>query len=147
VERHGPKRVLQGTLLLAVATLATAGISGSAALVWVLGPAIGITLGAVWTSDRVLMMRITPPDARGEFFSVYNLVGKLSNGIGPLVLWSGTIWLLHEHGTWTALAASRLALVLLAGAVVAGMLVLRPLSDAERFPTHEDLDLREDAPA
>ncbi len=142
VERHGPKRVLQGILALAVATLATAGISGSATLVWVLGPSVGVTLGAVWTSDRVLMMRLTPPRARGEFFGIYNLVGKLSNGIGPLVLWSGSLWLLHEHGSWSALAASRLALVLLACAVVAGMLVLRPLSDAGRFADRlpEDVD-------
>ena len=83
------------------------------------------------------MMRLTPEDVRGEFFGVYNLVGKLSSGIGPFVLWSGTIWYLHGHGTWSILDASRAALAMLALAVVAGMLVLRPLSDATRYHDHE----------
>jgi UMF1 family MFS transporter len=133
VEAHGPKFVLQWILRIATVTLLTAAISGSEQLVWVLGPAIGITLGAVWTSDRVLMMRLSPPDVRGEYFGIYNLVGKLSSGIGPLVLWGGTIWLLHDRGSWSALDASRVALGMLALAVVAGLLVLRPLADHVRY--------------
>jgi UMF1 family MFS transporter len=133
VESRGPKAVLRGILVLAVATLVVAAASGSASLVWVLGPAIGVTLGAVWTSDRVLMMRLSPPDLRGEFFGIYNLVGKLSSGIGPLVLWSGTVYLLSDRGTWSTLDASRTALAMLALAIVAGLLVLRPLSDDPRY--------------
>ncbi len=133
VEAHGPKFVLQWILRIATLTLLTAAISGSDELVWVLGPAIGITLGAVWTSDRVFMMRLSPPEVRGEYFGIYNLVGKLSSGVGPLVLWGGTIWLLHDKGSWNALDASRVALGMLALAVVAGLLVLRPLADHVRY--------------
>ncbi|MCW2955946.1 MAG: major facilitator superfamily 1 [Thermoleophilia bacterium] len=133
VQRIGPKRVLVGILLLASSTLLIAGATGSAALVWVLGPAIGVTLGGVATSDRVFMMRLTPPDLRGEFFGIYNLVGKLSSGIGPLVLWGGAIWLLHDHGSASLLGASRVALVALAVAALGGLLLLRPLSDEPRF--------------
>jgi UMF1 family MFS transporter len=133
VERRGPKFVLQGILVLAVITLLVAAITGSAGLVWVLGPAVGITLGAVWTSDRVFMMRLTPPEVRGEFFGIYNLVGKLSSGVGPLVLWAGTIWVLHDHGSFDILQASRAALAMLALAVVAGLVVLRPLTDEIRY--------------
>jgi UMF1 family MFS transporter len=132
VERLGPKRVLVAVLVLAVATLLIAAITGSAGLVWVLGPAIGVTLGGVATSDRVFMLRLSPPDVRGEYFGIYNLVGKLSAGIGPLVLWAGTIWLLHDQGDWSKLDASRAALAMLAVAVVAGLFVLRPLSDHDR---------------
>jgi UMF1 family MFS transporter len=137
VERLGPRRVLMGILAFATVTLLVAGITGSAVLVWVLGPAVGITLGGVWTSDRVFMLRLTPPAMRGEFFGIYNLVGKLSSGFGPLVLWGGTIWLLHDNADWTKLAASRVALVVLALAVIAGMWVLRPLTDEARFPEDE----------
>ncbi len=129
--------MLRGILIFATAILLVAGITGSAALVWVLGPAIGITLGGVWTSDRVFMLRLSPPELRGEFFGIYNLVGKLSSGFGPLVLWGGTVWLLHDSAGWTKLDASRVALVVLALAVVAGLWVLRPLSDEARFVDHE----------
>ena len=132
VGRYGPKRVLFAVLTIAIATLVSAAATGSASLVWVLGPAIGVTLGGVATSDRVFMLRLSPPDVRGEYFGIYNLVGKLSAGIGPLVLWAGTIWLLHDQGSWSKLEASRAALAMLAVAVVAGLWVLRPLSDHDR---------------
>ncbi|MCW2960204.1 MAG: major facilitator superfamily 1 [Thermoleophilia bacterium] len=137
VERVGPKRVLSGILVLAATTLLIAAATGSPTLVWVLGPAIGATLGGVATSDRVFMMRLTPPELRGEFFGIYNLVGKLSSGIGPLVLWGGTIWLLHDQGSASVLDASRVALAMLALAAIAGLLMLRPLSDAPRFADDE----------
>jgi UMF1 family MFS transporter len=137
VERLGPRRVLMGILGFAALTLIVAGATGSAALIWVLAPAVGITLGGVWTSDRVFMLRLSPPEVRGEFFGVYNLVGKLSSGFGPLVLWGGTVALLHGRLDWTKLDASRVALVVLAIAVLAGLWVLRPLSDEPRYADHE----------
>ena len=144
VQRVGPKRVLVGILLLTTGTLLVAASTGSGALMWVLGPCVGVALGGVATSDRVLMLHLTPPALRGEFFGIYNLVGKLSSGFGPLVLWGGTIWLLHEQGSSSLLAASRVALAVLALAVVAGLLVLRPLSDANRYPDEEPASLETD---
>lgn len=133
VERMGPKRVLTIILIIATCTLVAAGATGSSTIVWALGPLVGITLGTVWTSDRLIMMRLTPPPLRGEFFAIYNLVGKLSSGVGPLVLWGGTIWLLHTEAEWTILNASRVALITLACAVIAGLLVLRKVA----VPDHD----------
>lgn len=133
VQRFGPKAVLTSILTLTGVTLTAAAASGSAGLIWVLAPCIGVALGGVAASDRVFMMRLTNPAVRGEFFGIYNLIGKLSSGFGPLVLWSGTIWLLHTRGSLSALGASRAALAVLAVAVAAGLLVLRPLSDRERY--------------
>jgi hypothetical protein len=61
-------------------------------------------------------------------------VGKLSSGIGPPLRWGGTIWLLHEQGPASLLDASRVALGALALAALAGLWVLRPLVDAQRYP-------------
>ena len=136
VERVGPKRVLVAILVLFSATLVLAAATGSSALLWIAGPITGVSLGGVWTSDRVFMLRLTPEDKRGEFFGLYALAGKLSSGIGPFVLWGGTIWFLS---TATALAdkpgASRVALLVLAAATIAGIAVLRPLSDRVRGET------------
>ena len=133
VERVGPKRALVAVLAVLSVGLVVTATSGSPALLWFAGPLVGVALGTVWTSDRVFMLRLVPPEYRGEFFGLYGLVGKLSSGIGPLVLWAGTIWALSEVTDVAGeAAASRVAMVVLALAAVAGMLVLRPLSDAER---------------
>jgi MFS transporter, UMF1 family len=139
VERLGPKRVLVAILLVFSVTLVVAGATGSALLLWVAGPITGMSLGAVWTSDRVFMLRLSPEEKRGEFFGLYALAGKLSSGVGPLILWGGTIWLLSTvlH-VLEKPGASRVALIVLAAAALAGVLVLRPLSDR---PPVEGADL------
>jgi len=128
--RIGPKRVLLGTLVMVTVALIAAGASGSSALLWVVGPLVGVALGSVSASDRVLLMRIVPPERRGEDFSLYALVGKVSNGFGPLVLWGGTIFLLADAlAVTTTLGASRVAICVLAACAFAGLLILRRVPD------------------
>jgi MFS transporter, UMF1 family len=130
VERFGPKRVLVTILVLFTATLAVMGLTGSTALIWLAGPVVGISLGGVWTSDRVLMLRLSPEEKRGEFFGLYALAGKLSSGFGPFVLWGGTIFLLSSALDIAGKPmASRIALLVLASVTMAGILVLRPVTD------------------
>jgi UMF1 family MFS transporter len=133
VERVGPKRVLMVILgALVVAMLGTAAIGGATVL-WVTGPVVGIALGTVWTSDRVFLLRLAPAEYRGEFFGLYGLVGKLSSGVGPLVLWGGTILLLDDLlDVASKASASRVAVAVLAVAALAGAVALRPLSDEPR---------------
>jgi UMF1 family MFS transporter len=133
VERFGPKRILVGVLVLFSAAIGLEAATGSDALLWVVGPLVGIALGAVGTADRVFLLRLVPANQRGEFFGLSGLVGKLSSGFGPFILWSGTIWL--ATGAIEALGkagASRIAMVALAAAAVVGVIVLRPLSDEPR---------------
>ena len=135
VERLGPKRVLTGTLLLVAATLLATGLSGQGELLWIAGPAVGVGLGAVWTSDRVFLLRLCPEEHRGEAFGLYTLIGKASSGIGPLVLWGGSIFVLTEVlGLLSPYGASRVAICLLAVAALVGLALLRPLSDSAAEP-------------
>ena len=137
-ERLGPKRVLSTVLVLTATTLLAAGISGSGALLWVLAPVVGVSLGSVWASDRVLLLRLVGPEQRGEVFGLYTLVGKVSSGVGPLVLWGGTIFVLYELLALAGpAAASRVALCVLAVSALAGLGLLWPLSDREPA-TRED---------
>ncbi len=139
-ERIGPKRVIVGTLVGVTAALLATGLSGSSALLWFVGPVVGAALGSVSATDRVFLMRLVPPERRGEDFGLYALVGKVSNGFGPLVLWSGTIALFSEGLALTdRFGASRVAICVLALTALAGALVLRPLAE----PPPE----RPDAPA
>ena len=132
-ERIGPKRVILGTLTMTIAALLVGALTGSSALLWVLGPLIGIALGSLSAVDRVFLLRLIPAERRGEDFALYALVGKLSSGFGPLVLWGGTVLVATELGL-SKFDASRLAIIVLAGAALAGYLILRPLPDAPGVP-------------
>jgi len=128
-ERFGPKVVILGTLQIAIAALVAAAVTGSGALLWVVGPLIGIVLGSLSAVDRVFLLRLVPPERRGEDFGLYSLVGKLSTGFGPLVLWGGTILVAHDLAGLSKFDASRLAVLVLSAFALLGLLILRPLSD------------------
>ena len=51
----------------------------------VAGAILGSGLGGVQVADRVLMVRLSPPERIGEFFGIYGLVGKGSQVIGQLL--------------------------------------------------------------
>ncbi len=76
----------------------------------------------------MLLLRLVPPERRGEGFGLYWLVGKVSSGFGPLVLWGGTIALLADLlSLTTTLGASRVAVCVLASSALAGLVLLRRL--------------------
>jgi UMF1 family MFS transporter len=113
--------VFGGCLLLAAAV-------GEPWTIWALSPIAGASLGVIWTADRVFMLRLTPPELRGQFFGFFNLANRVASAFAPLVIWSGSIWLLHEQTAWLGeLGASRVAVAGLAVAALAGWLVLRPI--------------------
>lgn len=128
-ERVGPRRVVLGTLAMTVAALGVGAGTGSSALLWVLGPLIGVALGSLSAVDRVFLLRLVPEQHRGEDFALYALVGKLSTGFGPLVLWGGTILAATELAGLSRFDASRVAIFVLAASALAGFVILRPLSD------------------
>ncbi|MFP4553458.1 MAG: MFS transporter [Actinomycetota bacterium] len=88
IERLGPLRVLRWVLvmwILAIAAGIVASVSGITAIAWVIGPLGGIALGATWASDRVVMIRVSPPRYLGEFYGLYATVGRFASIVGPLV--------------------------------------------------------------
>jgi len=127
-ERLGPRRVVLGTLVITVATLVATAATGSSALLWVAGPLVGVALGSLSAVDRIFLLRLVPAERRGEEFGLYALVGKLSSGFGPLVLWGATVLVATEAGL-SRFDASRVAVAVLAASALAGLLVLRPLRD------------------
>jgi len=132
-ERIGPRRVILAVLVMAICGLLAAASTGSGELLWVVGPLIGVVLGALSAVDRVFLLRLVPAERRGEDFGLYALVGKLSSGFGPLVLWGGTILVMVELVGLSKFDASRVAVVVLAGFALLGLLILRPLSDRRLF--------------
>ncbi|MBI2781787.1 MAG: MFS transporter [Chloroflexi bacterium] len=83
VERIGPKRTLMWVLVSWCVGLIIAGAVLEFETFVIAGILLGSGLGGVWTSDRVFMLRLSPPDKIGEFFGLYGLAGKFSAVTGP----------------------------------------------------------------
>ncbi|MBI3749562.1 MAG: MFS transporter [Chloroflexi bacterium] len=129
-DRYGPKRTLVVVLASWAVGLVLGGVAlglGSAGLPPFLmaGAILGSGLGGVQVADRVLMVRLSPPDRLGEFFGLYGLVGKGSQVVGQL-LYGATIFLLIDAvGT----GAYQVAVLSLLVTMLIGLWLVWPVRD------------------
>ena len=129
-DRLGPKRTLIIVLWSWAVGLILGGISlgfGAAGLVpfLVAGAILGSGLGGVTVADRVLMVRLAPPDRLGEFFGLYGLVGKGSQVIGQLLYGLIILLFLDSMGT----GAYQLAVLSLLVTMLIGLWLVWPVRD------------------
>jgi UMF1 family MFS transporter len=141
VDRLGPRRTLMIVLtswavglVLGAISLSISGPVGLA-LFLVAGAILGSGLGGVQVADRVLMVRLAPPERVGEFFGLYGLVGKGSQVIGQL-LYGITLLLFFDT---LGVGAYQLAVLTLLGTMLLGAWILRPVSD--RWQGSGDIDV------
>ena len=119
VERIGPMRALRSALMLWVAAILLgvfASMTSRPGLAGGIGALGGLALGATWAADRVVMIRVSPPQHLGEFYGLYATVGRFATILGPLV-WALIVDLL-DLGRNTAMLA--LAAFVAAGWHLAG---------------------------
>jgi len=129
-DRLGPKRTLIIVLWSWAFGLVLGGISlgfGAAGLVpfLIAGAILGSGLGGVTVADRVLMVRLAPPDRLGEFFGLYGLVGKGSQVIGQLLYGLIILLFLDTMGT----GAYQLAVLSLLVTMLIGLWLVWPVRD------------------
>ncbi len=131
VDRLGPKRTLMIVLASWSIGLVLGGVSlgvpGTPGLVMFLlaGAILGSGLGGVQVADRVLMVRLSPPEQLGEFFGLYGLVGKGSQVIGQLLYGVILFLLLDSLGV----GAYQVAVVSLLVTMLIGAWLVAPVSD------------------
>jgi MFS transporter, UMF1 family len=131
VDRLGPKRTLMIVLSSWAIGLVVGGISLGVggdvglALFLLAGAVLGSGLGGVQVSDRVLMLRLSPPEKLGEFFGLYGLVGKGSQVIGQLLF--GVILLVFQPVL--GVGAYQLAVLSLLATMLIGAWLIRPVGD------------------
>jgi UMF1 family MFS transporter len=146
VDRLGPRRTLMIVLsswavglVLGAISLSISGPPGLG-LFLIAGAILGSGLGGVQVADRVLMVRLSPPERVGEFFGLYGLVGKGSQVVGQL-LYGLTLLLFFDS---LGVGAYQLAVLTLLGTMLLGAWILRPVSD--RWQGSGDLDVDVHAP-
>ncbi len=118
VDRLGAKRALYVALVLWAVGLGLALAAPGKGALWLVGPVTGTALGALWAADRVLMLRLSPPEALGELYGIYGMIGRFAAISGPLV-WGTVVYALEGTGALAYRAAiGSLLIMLLAGAFV-----------------------------
>lgn len=131
-DRIGPKRALLTVLaswsvglFLGIVALGLPGTTPGIVIFVVAGAILGSGLGGVQVADRVLMIRLSPPDRLGEFFGIYGLVGKASQVIGSLIYGLIVFFLVAPLGN----GAYQLAVLSLFGTMLIGLWLVWPVRD------------------
>jgi len=131
VDVVGPRRALHGAIYTwsaAVVVAVLAALTGQFALGWLVGVLGGAAAGATWTSDRVYMARLSPPEHYGEFYGLYATVGRFATLLGPLVWALVTVTL----GLGRVVAIATLLLFFAASRVILAGVTDRPQAPSAR---------------
>jgi UMF1 family MFS transporter len=116
IDRWGPKRVIDLSLLVWVAVAAATALTHGKAAFLAIAVIAGTQLGTVQAASRALMASLIPSGKEAEMFGFYAVVGKSSAILGPIVF--GTV----SH----ALGGNQRAAVLAVGAFfVLGLALLQ----------------------
>jgi UMF1 family MFS transporter len=126
-DRWGPRRTLFTVLAAWAVALAILSLFLSTIPFLVAGALAGAGLGGVGVVDRLMLLRLTPPDRVGEMFGLYGLVGKFSAVVGPIVYGIIVASLLDGlgRGAYQVAVGSLLVLLLL------GIWILRGVPEGE----------------
>jgi UMF1 family MFS transporter len=131
-DRWGPRRTLFAVLSTWAAGLAILTGFLSTIPFLIAGALLGAGLGGVGVVDRLMLLRLTPPERVGEMFGLYGLVGKFSAVVGPIVYGAIVALLLGslDRGAYQVAIASLFVLL------VVGMWILRGVPEGE--PENEE---------
>jgi UMF1 family MFS transporter len=131
-DRWGPRRTLFAVLGTWAVGLVILTLFLSTVPFLIAGALLGAGLGGVGVVDRLMLLRLTPPDRVGEMFGLYGLVGKFSAVVGPIVYGAIVALLLDtlDRGAYQVAIASLFVLLVL------GMWILRGVPEGE--PENEE---------
>ena len=90
------KKLLRVIVIGWVITLTLFVFVDSTAAVWVLGSAVGVFLGGLWTTSRPMLAELVPRGELGRFFGLFALSGRAAAIVGPLV-WTTVVYLFHPQ--------------------------------------------------
>ena len=122
-DRWGPRRTLFAVLAAWALALAILTAFLSTIPFLVAGALAGAGLGGVGVVDRLMLLRLTPPERVGEMFGLYGLVGKFSAVVGPVVYGIIVANLLDslDRGAYQVAVGSLLVLLLVGIAILRGV--------------------------
>ena len=127
-DRIGPKRTLVYVLTAWAVGLVILAVILEPIPFLIAGAILGAGLGGIGVTDRLLLMRLAPPERMGEMLGVYGLVGKLSAVIGPVLYTNIVAALLPSLDR----GAYQVAIVSLLGLLVVGFVLVLGVPEGRR---------------
>lgn len=115
-DRFGPRVVIVLALITMVVLGTILTLTPSKGLFWVCGLGIASLVGAVQSSSRTLLARITPAGQENETFGLYATVGRAASFIAPFLLF-----------VFTALLGARFGLLGIVLTLAIGLGIFLPL--------------------
>ena len=125
VDRWGPKRTLLAVLASWAVGLLILGLFLAPIPFLIAGAILGSGLGGVAVTDRILLLRLAPPERVGELLGLYGLVGKLSAVVGPAIFGAIVGVLFPSLGD----GAYQVAVLSLLGLMLVGYWIVRRVPD------------------
>ena len=122
-DRWGPRRTLLAVLASWAVGLSIVAVFLEPIPFLVAGAILGSGLGGVGVTDRLLLIRLVPPDRVGEFLGLYGIAGKFSAVVGP-ALYGLVVFLLLDvlgRDAYRVAIVTLLALMLVGYAIVRGV--------------------------
>lgn len=120
-DRWGPKRTLLTVLASWVLGLLIIGLFPEKSVFLLAGAILGSGLGGTAVTDRLLLLRLAPPERVGEMFGLFGLAGKFSAVIGPIAFGTIVFLLVDQVGR----AAYQIAILSLLVLMVIGYWIVR----------------------
>jgi MFS transporter, UMF1 family len=122
-DRWGPRRTLFVVLGTWAVGLTIISLVLSTIPFLVAGALLGAGLGGVGVVDRLMLLRLSPPERVGEMFGLYGLVGKFSAVVGPIVygIIVSTLLTSLDRGAYQVAIASLFVLLLVGVAILRGV--------------------------
>jgi len=132
-DRWGPRRTLFAVLATWAVGLAILTLLLSTIPFLFAGALLGAGLGGVGVVDRLMLLRLAPPERIGEMFGLYGLVGKFSAVVGPIIYGAIVATLLDglDRGAYQVAIASLFVLL------VVGVAILRSVPEGD--PHNEEV--------
>jgi UMF1 family MFS transporter len=122
-DRWGPRRTLFIVLGTWAVGLAIISLFLSTVPFLAAGALLGAGLGGVGVVDRLMLLRLVPPNQVGEMFGLYGLVGKFSAVVGPALYGIIVANLLDvmDPGAYQVAVGSLLVLLLIGAWILRGV--------------------------
>ncbi len=128
-DRWGSKDVLSLVLKLWCLALFLAAIAARGWMFWIIGPLVGISLGATWVAARTMLIELAPEEKLGQMFGLLGLIQMFSFILGTAIWGIITTWVFTGEGTFKY----RVAIASVLAFMFAGYLTFRGVSDPRKL--------------
>ena len=128
-DRIGPKKTLYIVLACWLVAMVAAVATQEKTFFYPIAVLVGISLGALRTTDRTFLITVAPPAMLGEAFGLFGLIGEFSSILGPIIWGVITYTLSEERTSFAPDFKYRVAVVALIGLLAIGAILLRKAQD------------------